>query len=444
MKPNAVTRLLCAATLGLGFAAHAPAQTNIVLWHALSGATGDQLLQLVERFNASQSAYQIVPVYKGSEQDTVKAGLEAQRAGNPPHILQIDELAADAALQARNAFRPVYQVMQEAREPLKPGLYVKAVSERFSDAQGRLVSLPFNTATPVLFYNRDVFATAGLDPDDPPRTWMKVQQAALKLMDSQSVNCAYTTDAPAWVHVENLLAWHNEPLSERGSRGMQEKLVFNARLLMRHIGLLSSWVKSGLFSYYGRRNEGEMKFAEGECAMLTGSSSSYGDIVQKARFRLGVSPLPFHDDFPGAPFHTLVGGGSLWVMSGSKKAEYKGVAKFLSFLSQPEVQAQWHQATGFLPAIAEAFELGDRQGYYQINPGIDVPVRQVHGTVPHQRVKRERNGHAAWLRSIADEELEAVWAQRKTPKQALDDAVERGNRLLQTLATRRPRAPAVR
>jgi len=147
---------------------------------------------------------------------------------------------------------------------------------------------------------------------------------------------------------------------------------------------------------------------------------------------------------PGAPFHTLVGGGSLWVMSGNKKAEYKGVAKFLSFLSQPEVQAQWHQATGFLPAIAEAFELGDRQGYYQINPGIDVPVRQVHGTVLHQRVKRERNGHAAWLRSIADEELEAVWAQRKTPKQALDDAVERGNRLLQTLATRRPRAPAVR
>jgi sn-glycerol 3-phosphate transport system substrate-binding protein len=443
MRRHTLTRLLCAAALVLGVAPHAAAQTEIVLWHALRGSAGEQVGQLVERFNTSQSAYRVLPVYKGGQEETVKAGLEAQRAGDPPHMLQIDESLTETAMETRKAFRPVYQVMHEAREPVNSATYVKAVSERFSDEQGRLFSLPFNTATPVLFYNRDAFAAAGLEPDDPPRTWMKVQEAAIKLADAGAINCAYTTDSPGWVHIENVLAWHNEPLSERNTaaRGsVREKLVFNARLLMRHVGLLSSWVKSGLFTYYGRNGEGHGKFAEGECAMLTGSSSAYAEIVQKAQFRVGVSPLPFHEDFPGAPFSTLVGGGSLWVMAGKKNAEYKGVAKFLSFLSRPEVQAQWHQATGFLPAIAEAFELGNRQGYYQRNPGIDVPVRQVHGPMLHQRGKRERGAHAAWLRVIADEELEAVWSARKTPKQALDDAVERGNRLLQLIASRRPGA----
>jgi sn-glycerol 3-phosphate transport system substrate-binding protein len=441
-------RGLSAVTLAFGIFGQAAAQTEIELWHALSGATGDQLTQLVERFNGSQPAYRLVPVFKGGQEETVKAGLQAQRAGRAPHILQVDDALTESVLSTRTAFRPVFQVMQEAREPLDAGSFLKAVSERFSDNRGRLYSVPLNTATPVLFYNKDAFAQAGLDPEDPPRTWLKVQEAALKLVDHEhgSVYCGYTTDWPAWIHIENLLAWHDEPLSERSQapRGAREKLILNARLMMRHIGLLSSWVKSGIFTYYGRRSEGESKFAEGECGILTASSSSYAEIVEKAQFNLGVSPLPFHDDFPGAPFSTLVGGGSLWVMAGKKSAEYKGVAKFLAYLSRPEVQAQWHQATGFLPATAAAFELGSRHGFYTRNPGIDVPVRQVHGSTLHLRAKRTRGHHASWLRAIADEELEAVWQGRKTPKQALDDVVERGNRLLQLTASRRDRPAASR
>jgi sn-glycerol 3-phosphate transport system substrate-binding protein len=335
---------------------------------------------------------------------------------------------------AASAFRPAFQVMQEAREPLNTKAYLESVSERVSDERGRFLSIPLDMSTPVLFYNKDAFAEVGLDPNDPPRTWMKVQEASLKL--AESYFCTYTSDRPAWVHIENLLSWHNEPLSERGTgRAPQEKLVFNGRLVMKHVGLLMSWVKSGLFSNFSRSGEAQAKFNEGECAMMTAASSVYADVVQKAQFKFGVSPLPFHDEFPGAPFSTLVSGGSLWAMAGKKAPEYRGVARFFAFLSQPEVQAQWHQATGFLPATTEAFELSARQGFYEQRPGIDVAVRQVHGKMLN-RARKDRSMHAAWLRPIANQELEDVWAARKTPKEGIDETVERGNRELQLKAAR--------
>jgi sn-glycerol 3-phosphate transport system substrate-binding protein len=434
---RAFPALLRVATVTIGVLAAVPASavTQLELWHALSGPAGDHITQLAHRFNESQTEYRVVATFKGGHEETLKAGLDAQRAGRAPHMLHIEDADSDAVAQARAAFRPVYQVMQEAREPLSPKKYMEAVSERFSDEQGRLVSLPLNVATPVLFYNREAFIEAGLDPDDPPRTWMKLQEVALKL--AESYECTYTTDRPTWVHIENLLALHNEPLSERtAGRNAQDRLVFNGRLVMKHVGLLMSWVKSRLFTYFGPGGQAEAKFIEGECAMFTSASSAYANIAQKSKFKFGVSPLPFHDEFPGAPFTTLVGGGSLWVMTGKKAPEYRGVARFFTYLSQPEVQAEWHQATGFLPVSPDAFDLTAKQGFYEKNPGVDVPVRQVHGKMLN-RARKERVTPAAWLRGIGDQELEDVWAARKTPKEGVDNTVERGNKQLQLMSARR-------
>jgi sn-glycerol 3-phosphate transport system substrate-binding protein len=408
------------------------AATDIELWHSLGGPAGDQLVQLTQRFNESQNEYRINASFKGGHDETLKAGLEAQKAGRGPHLLHVEETDVDALTKARSSLRPVYQVMQEAREPLNSKTFIPAIGDRFSDEQGRLTSLPFDVTTPVLFYNRDAFVEAGLDPEDPPRTWMKVQEAALKL--SESYFCTYTTDQPTWVHIENLLARHNEPLAERNGRNAQEKLVFNGRLVMKHVGLLMSWVKSRLFTYFGPGPEAVAKFSEGDCAMLTSASSSYAEIARKAQFKLGITQLPFHDEFPGAPYSTLVGGGSLWVMAGKKAPEYRGVARFLAYVSRPEVQAQWHQATGFLPVSEQAFELSSREGFYDKNPGIDVGVRQIHGKMLN-RARPDRSMPAAWLRTIGDEELADVWAARKTPKEGVDNTVERGNKQLQLMTS---------
>ncbi len=253
--------------------------TDIELWHSMEGAGGQQLERIAQEFNESQAAYRIVTVFKGTGRETVESGMAAYRAGHAPHILQVDDAYRALATALPRAFSPVYQVMQQGGQRLSASAFVPAIAEKSLDRSGRLVSMPFNASTPVLFYNRDAFQAAGLDPDQAPRTWLKVQEAALQLVDSGAAACGFTIDLPAWVHLENLLSWHDEPFSARsGPRGKDTSLVFNSRLMVLHVGLLSSWVRSGLFRYFGHRYEGEARFAAGECAMLTGSSGSLADI----------------------------------------------------------------------------------------------------------------------------------------------------------------------
>jgi sn-glycerol 3-phosphate transport system substrate-binding protein len=130
-----------------------------------------------------------------------------------------------------------------------------------------------------------------------------------------------------------------------------------------------------------------------------------------------------------------MGGAGLWVMSGKKAAEERGVAKFFAFLAQPAVQAAWHQSTGYLPISRAAYDLTRNQGFYERNPGTDVAVRQMmHNGGPADYSRGIRLGNHARIRAILDEELEAVWAGNKLPKAALDQAVERGNVLLKRFA----------
>jgi len=397
----------------------------------MTGAAADELNQLASRFNASQPQYRVVPLYKGTYEESLAAGIAATGAPDSPHILQVFDAGTATMMAEGGAFKPVYQLMAAAGERFDTRAYMPAVLSYYADGQGKLLSLPFNSATAVLFYNKDAFRKAGLDPAQAPRTWRDVQAAALKVRDSEAAPCAYTTDWQSWILVESLSAWHNEPLATRnnGYGGRDARLNFNGELLVRHIGLMSSWVKSGLFTYAGRTTEGEAKFASGECAMVTSSSTSYAGIAKNAPFDFAVSPLPYYDEFKGAPYNTIVRGASLWVPAGKNAAEYKGVARFFSYLSRPEIQAEWNRQTGYLPNTHAAYELNRKQGYYERHPGADVAVRQLSRRL-QANSRGVRLGNFYQIRTLIDEELESVWNQTKTPKEALDSAVARGNDLL--------------
>jgi len=407
------------------------AATELQFWHSMSGAAGDEVNALASRFNASQQGYRVVPVFKGGYEDSLAAGVAAFRTRAAPHILQVFDAGTATMMAARGAVKPLYQLMAEAGEKFDARAYMPAVSSYYLDKRGKLLSLPFNSSTAVFFYNKDLFKKAGIDPDLAPKTWRDVQAAALKVRDTDAAPCAYTTDWQSWVLVESLSALHNEPLATRsnGFGGADAKLNFNGQLLMRHIGLMSSWAKSGLFTYAGRGTGGEAKFASGECAMVTASSSAYAGLAKSARFAFAVSPLPYYDEFSGAPYNTIIRGASLWVPAGKKPAEYKGIAKFFSYLSGPEVQAEWNRQTGYLPNTLAAYALIRAQGYYDRNPGADVALEQMSRKFEHYS-RGVRLTHFSRIRAVIDEELEAVWSQIKTPKEALDSAVVRGNDLL--------------
>jgi len=427
---NRFLPLAGAVALAATLAGPAHAQTEIQWWHSMGGALGEWVNDLAKDFNASQTQYKIVPTFKGSYDESMTAAIAAFRAGNAPHILQVFEVGTATMMASRQAIVPVGEVMKKAGVTFNPDAYVPAVAGYYTAPNGQMLSFPFNSSTTVFHYNKDAFKAAGLDPDKPPKTWPEVALAAGKLKASGH-KCPFTTSWVSWTQLESFSAWHNTEFATLGNgmRGLNTRLSFNGPLHVRHIENLANMAKTGLFVYKGRGNAADATFVSGECAMVTGSSALYGNVKRNAKFTGGISTLPYYPDVAGAPQNTVIGGASLWVMSGKKENEYKGVAQFFAHLSKAEEAAKSHQRTGYLPVTIASYQLTEKSGFYKQNPGTDVSVEQmIRKTTDKSR--GIRLGNFVQIRTINDEELEQVWAGRKAPKQALDDAVKRGNELL--------------
>ncbi len=426
-------RLSVAVAL-FGAASTAFAQTEIQFWHSMSGALGDRVSAVAKGFNDSQKNYKIVPVFKGTYPESMAATVAATRAGNAPHIVQVFEVGTGTMMASGKAIKPVYEVMAQAGEKFDPKSFIPAVAGYYSTPSGQMLSFPFNSSTPVFYYNKDAFIKAGLDPNMPPKTWPAVMAAAAKLKVSGE-KCGYTTGWPSWVHYETFSAWHDLPFAtkQNGFAGIDPKLEINNPLQVKHVQNLMDWSKKGYFTYAGRTNEGESKFFSGECPMMTSSSAAYANIKRNAKFNWGISTIPYYPDAAGAPQNTIIGGASLWVMNGKKAEEYKGVAQFFTYLSSPAFQATWHQETGYLPITMAAYELTKKSGFYEKNPGTNVSVEQMIVKTT-KNSKGVRLGSFVQVRDVIQEELEAALAGKKTAQEAIDTSTKRGNELIERFA----------
>ena len=416
----------------LGLATQAQAVTEIQWWHSMTGKLNDIVDDIANKFNASQSEYKVTPIYKGQYDESMTAAIAAYRSGNPPQIVQVFEVGTATMMAAKGAVKPVYQLLAEQREKFDPKGFLGAVYSYYSDTTGNLISMPFNSSTQVLYINDDAFKKAGLDPNNPPKTWPEVEQAAAKLKASGAA-CAFTTGWQSWVQLESFSAWHNVPFATdaNGFASLDTRLKFNGPVQVKHIQNLADWAKKGEFTYKGRKDEPLAAFTSGECAMITTSSGSYANIKASAKFAWRVATLPYYADVKGAPQNTIIGGATLWVLNQKNKDMYKGIAKFFTFLSSPEVQADWHQKTGYVPITLAAYDLTRKQGFYQTNPGTDIAIKELTNKPPTNNSKGLRLGNFVQIRNIIDEELESVWSGQKNAKQALDDAVKRGDEQLE-------------
>ena len=420
-----------AAVLSVAAVPAAQAQTEIQWWHAMSGPLGQWVNDLAKQFNDSQKEYRVVPTYKGTYTESMTAAIAAFRAGNAPHILQVFEVGTATMMASKGAIRPVAEVMREGGAKFDPSVYISAVSGYYTAPNGQMLSFPFNSSTTVFYYNKDAFKAAGIDPNKAPATWPEVALAAAKLK-AAGHKCPFTTSWISWTQLESFSAWHNTLFATQnnGFGGTGARLAFDSPLHVRHFENLANMSRQGLFVYKGRANAADVSFPSGECAMMTGSSGLYSRVSKEAKFAYGIAPLPYYPDVPGTPQNTVIGGASLWVMAGKKPAEYKGVAAFFRFLSQPEVQSASHKRTGYLPITMAAFQLTEKSGFYKENPGTDVAVTQMIRKVT-DRSRGIRLGNFLQIRTIIDEETEQIWTGKKAPKQALDDAIRRGNEQLE-------------
>ena len=433
------TRRLASLALAIGFAsasASALAATEVEWWHAMGGGLGKKVDEIAADFNASQDDYVVKPVFKGNYSEPMPSAIAAFRAGKGPDIVQIFEVGTATMMSAKGAIVPVHQLMADFAPQegtaFDPNAYLSAVTGYYTDTDGKMLSMPFNSSTPVTYYNKDVLAKAGVD--SLPQTWQEMGVALKKVVDSGAASCGLTTTWPSWVMLENFSARNDVPFASQanGFAGTDTRLEFNTTAVVDHIQRLDDWQADKRFVFGGRFDDAAPKFYSGECAMMMGSSASYAGVKESAKgFEFGVAPLPYDSDVIETPQNSIIGGASLWVLSGHSDEEYQGVAKFFQYLSKPEVQADWHQFTGYLPITTAAAELTREQGFYAENPGTNVAITQMTSATPTENSKGLRLGNMVQIRDVINEELEKIFSGKESVQDGLDNAVKRGDSLLE-------------
>ena len=417
------------AVLMSGMSTVAFAAAEIQWWHAMGGINGERVNKIATDFNATQSDYKVVPVYKGNYTETMTAAVAAFRAKKQPHIVQVFEVGTATMMAAKGAVYPIEDVMKDAGEPFDKADYVPGVISYYQASDGKLLSMPFNSSTPVLWYNKDALDKAGVDK--VPTTWDEMDAAADKLLAS-GMKCGYSFGWQSWVMIENYSTWHNQPIGskENGFAGTDTELTFNTDALKKRIQTIADGQKSGRFVYGGRRGDSLPSFTNGDCGMWMNSSAYYGSIKKQAKFKYGQAMLPLDTDVADKPQNSIIGGATLWVLKGHDQGDYKGVAQFMTYLSTAPVQAWWHQGTGYVGITMAATKLSEEQGFYKENPGTDTAAKQLSLNPPTPNSRGLRFGNFVQIRDVVNEEMEAIWAGKKTASDGLDAAVERGNKLL--------------
>ena len=420
------------AAATLAFASPAFAVTEIQWWHAMTGANNDVIVKLANDFNAAQTDYKVIPTYKGNYPDTMNAGIAAFRAGNAPHIMQVFEVGTATMMAATGAVKPVYKLMAEAGEKFDPKIYLPAITGYYSTSKGEMLSFPFNSSSMVMWINKDELKKAGVA--EIPKTWPEVFDAAKKLKAAGHDTCGFSNAWASWANIEQFSAWHNVPIGTKanGLDGFDTVLEFNTPLHVKHLQNLVELQKDKTYDYSGRGSASESRFGSGECAIFLTSSGYYATAKSTAKFDFTSAPMPYYPDAPGAPQNSIIGGASLWVMGGKSADEYKGVAKFFTFLSDTNRQAKLHQESGYLPITKAAYEKTKADGFYEKNPTLQTPLKELTNKEPTENSRGLRFGNMVQMRDVWAEEIEAALAGKKTAKDALDSAVARGNAMLRT------------
>ncbi|KXF80948.1 sn-glycerol-3-phosphate ABC transporter substrate-binding protein UgpB [Enterovibrio coralii] len=420
-------------SLSLAFSGPALSATEIEWWHAMGGNLGEKVNEIADKFNASQTEFVVKPVYKGNYTETMTGAVAAFRAKQQPEIVQVFEVGTATMMSAKGAIYPVYELMADTKTEFNPADYLASVTGYYTDSDGNMLSMPFNSSTPVLYYNKDLLKKAGVEP---PKTWEEMDAVADKLL-ANGAKCGFTTGWQSWTQIENFGARHNAPIAtaNNGFDSTDAKLTINDKIFVDHINQLAEWQKDGTFKYGGRRSDSAPLFYSGECAMYINSSASYAGIKGNVKdFEFGVAQLPYWESKIKQPQNSIIGGATLWVLQGHDKKDYEGVAEFFKFLSGQEIQADWHQFTGYLPITYAAYDLSKEQGFYDKNPGTDVAITQMTSVEPTPASKGIRLGNFVQIRDVINEELENVWAGKASAQDALNKATERGNALLAKFA----------
>ncbi|MEN2988100.1 sn-glycerol-3-phosphate ABC transporter substrate-binding protein UgpB [Tistrella sp. BH-R2-4] len=414
----------------LSLSAPAVAATEFDLWHAHSPdiTLGKTIARYADAFNASQSDYKVHAVFKGNYDDVINGAIAAARAGKAPAIVQVHAPAAPTVIYSKAA-KPVDEVMREAGMDVDWSRYIQPVIAAYQE-NGRQIAMPFNTSTPLMWFNRDLLTKAGVEA--VPVTWDDLEAAAVKLK-AAGVECPVVPSWQEWTLIKNYAFIQDIPVATpaNGMNGPGARLSVNDPKMVAHLDRLQRWVKDGLMQYQGRQWTGAHEaFYAQRCAIMLESSAGYGGISQKAKFQFGAALLPVEAG-TADPKNSFIGGAGLFVMNGQTPEVYKGVAAFLAFLAETPRQVDWHKVSGYVPITLDAYEAAKAEGYYDKFPHQELAIRQLTRGTPTDNTRGIRLGYLVQIDEILNEELENIWSMKSTAAEAMDSAVNRANPLLE-------------
>lgn len=393
-------------------AAPAQARLQVELVHQLGADKGEQLKRLVDRFNAQ------------SKDGQVLVSERSWSEGGAPALAIVSELDEDRFLSGKPRFRPLWQVMRSAGQPLKTLQVPKMMVPGPVDSDNRLLALPVALSSPVVYFNKDLLTKSGVDFSSPPKTWQAWLTQLGKLAQA-GVRCPMTVSDPVFTLLENASVWNGQPLTI-GAKS--EQLAANGLIQVKHLAMMTTWYKAGYLRYFGRGEEADQRFASGECAVLVGRSGAFPSIKRAAAFNVGVGPYPYHEDAYGAPQHTWADGPAMWVGVNQTPAQYKLISSFVRFWLTPANQIDWQINAGYLPlnssgliAVEGSELLKDELAAqrYAVAGLTNKPVTRTSAATAFT--------HRVGVRRVLAEEIESVFADKKPAKQGLDDAVQRVN-----------------
>lgn len=403
--------------------------TDIQWWHAMGGRLGEVVNEVAEKYNASQDEYNLIPTYKGGYEDTMTAGIAAFRAKQQPHIIQIFDAGAATIINAPGATIPVEELMTKYGKGFNIEDYISGVRYFYADSDGKMIGMPFNSSTPLLYYNKEAFEKAGIE--NPPATWEEFEAMAPKLKEAGYIALAQSHSP--WILSENFHSRHNIQMAtgNNGYDSTDVKLLYNNDHMKMHWSKMKEWLDAGYYGFYGRGwGDNQDAFVQKKVAMWMGSSGSFGGLTKSADFKFGASFLPYWKSIIDEPKGTFIGGAALFAMAGKTEEEYKGVADFFAFLTNPESQVFWHKETGYVPITNAAYDMAKEEGYYESTPDAEVGILQL-SQPGGEWTKGYRLGYYVQIREVMYKNFDNIFSGDATVDEAFAAMEEESNALLE-------------
>jgi sn-glycerol 3-phosphate transport system substrate-binding protein len=424
-------KLWLAGVLSATVSGSALAATEVTWWHAMGGQLGETVNKIATDFNASQTDYKLVPVYKGTYTETLTAGIAAFRANEAPNILQVFDAGAATIMNAKGVAKPVQDIMVESGYAFNSKDYLSGVRNFYADSQGKMVGMPFNSSTPVLYYNKDMLKEAGVEP---PKTYEEMEMVGQKL--KAKGHAALSQSHTPWIFFENFKSRHNQQLADKnnGFDAPATEIMYSTDNLQMHFTKMKEWSDKGYYKYYGKDwSANQTPFEQKEVAMWIGSSGSFGGLKERVDFEMGTTYLPYWKSITDDAGVTFIGGAALFALSGHDSAQDKGVAEFFNYLTSSEVQMFWHKTTGYVPVTNAAYELTKDSGYYKESPDAEVGVKQL--SLPGgEWTKGYRLGFYPQIREVMFRETDKIFAGESAVKESLEKIDVEAKQLLKRFA----------